>query len=189
MPPNAKGGKQYKKKAKGAEDPDSLFIDQQEGQQIARVIRLLGNRNMSCYCNDNKVRTCHVRGKMRGRVFVEKGDMVLVSLREFELGASKTDVGGDIIAKYPYETLSRLRKQKGTNQKLFMQLEVLDGTRLAAIGGDGEDGWEFDRDMAPEEGDDSESGVSGDEKPVENTIVTSTVQKKEADDDFNIDDI
>ena len=135
MPPNAKGGKQYKKKAKGAEDPDSLFIERQEGQQIARVIRLLGNRNMSCYCNDNKIRTCHVRGKMRGRVFVEKGDMVLISLREFELGASKTDVGGDIIAKYPYETLSRLRKEEGTNEKLFMQLEVLDGTRLAEIGG------------------------------------------------------
>jgi translation initiation factor 1A len=160
MPPNAKGGKQYKKKAKGAEDPDSLFIEQQEGQQIARVIRPLGNRNMTCYCNDNKIRICHVRGKMRGRVFVEKGDMVLISLREFEIGASKTDVGGDIIAKYPYESLSRLRKQEGVNQKLFMQLDILDGTKLAEIGG--EEGWEFDRD--DEDGTEEEKPVAAESK-------------------------
>jgi len=179
MPPNAKGGKQYKKKAKGAEDPDSLFIEQQEGQQIARVIRPLGNRNMTCYCNDNKIRVCHVRGKMRGRVFVEKGDMVLISLREFEIGASKTDVGGDIIAKYPYESLSRLRKQEGMNPKLFMQLDILDGTKLAEIGG--EDGWEFDRE--DEEGVDEDEEGANEEKPV------TTKSKDDDDDNIDIDAI
>jgi translation initiation factor 1A len=179
MPPNAKGGKQYKKKAKGAEDPDSLFIEQQEGQQIARVIRPLGNRNMTCYCNDNKIRVCHVRGKMRGRVFVEKGDMVLISLREFEIGASKTDVGGDIIAKYPYESLSRLRKQEGMNPKLFMQLDILDGTKLAEIGG--EDGWEFDRE--DEEGANEDEEGANEEKPA------TTKSKDDDDDNIDIDAI
>ena len=179
MPPNAKGGKQYKKKAKGAEDPDSLFIEQQEGQQIARVIRPLGNRSMTCYCNDNKIRVCHVRGKMRGRVFVDKGDMVLISLREFEIGASKTDVGGDIIAKYPYESLSRLRKQEGMNPKLFMQLDILDGTKLAEIGG--EDGWEFDRE--DEEGVDEDEEGANEEKPA------TTKSKDDDDDNIDIDAI
>jgi hypothetical protein len=116
---------------------------------------------------------------MRGRVFVEKGDMVLISLREFEFGASKTDVGGDIIAKYPYESLSRLRKQEGMNPKLFMQLDVLDGTKLAEIGG--EDGWEFDRE--DEEGVDEDEEGANEEKPA------TTKSKDDDDDNIDIDAI
>ena len=161
MPKNLKGGKQFKRKAKeGDIDLSAFTIDRQEGQQIARAIKLLGNRNILCYCNDNKVRVCHICGKMRGRVFVDVGDIVLVSLREFELTSSKTtdDLNGDIIAKYPYECLTRLKKETNINPKLFMQLETLDGVRLKAIGEaavntieDTEGGFDFDRDEAADE--------------------------------------
>ena len=155
MPPNLKGGKAYKKNSKkGADDSSIFMIDRQPDQQIARVIKILGNRNMSCYCNDNKIRICHVRGKMRGRVYVELGDIVLVSLRDFEEGAAKSsdDLRGDILAKYPYDTYSKLKKEDGINPKLFMQLETIDGARLSALGESTantieaqEDGFEFDR--------------------------------------------
>lgn len=185
MPPNIKGGKQYKKKAKSAgEGTNAIMIERQPGQQIARVIKVLGNRFMSCYCNDNKLRTCHVRGKMRGRDFVEKGDIVLVSLREFEAGASTEELTkeltGDILAKYPYETISSLKKESGINPKLFMQLELLDGTRLAEIGNsiigltEPDSNWEFDRDDDAAV-DKTEEGISRPPNPVP--------------DDFNIDDI
>jgi initiation factor 1A len=134
MPKNLKGGKQFKRKAKeGDVDLSAFTIDRQEGQQIARAVKLLGNRNILCYCNDNKMRVSHICGKMRGRVFVDVGDVVLISLRDFELGSSKKseDLTGDIIAKYPYESLTRLKKEDGINPKLFMQLEILDGARLA----------------------------------------------------------
>jgi translation initiation factor 1A len=155
MPPNLKGGKKYKKNSKkGADDGSIIMIDRQPGQQVARVIKVLGNRNMSCYCNDNKIRVCHVRGKMRGRVFVEQGDIVLISLREFEEGASTShdDLNGDILAKYPSETFSRLKKEEGVNPKLFLQLETMEGGRLAAIGeiknivmDEENEGFDFDR--------------------------------------------
>ena len=44
MPPNAKGGKGYKKKKKTTEPLEPVYIERTEGQQVARVIRLLGNR-------------------------------------------------------------------------------------------------------------------------------------------------
>jgi initiation factor 1A len=155
MPPNAKGGKHFKKNAKHSGDSSvtALMIERQADQQIARVIRVLGNRNMLCYCNDNQVRICHVRGKMRNRVYVGVGDIVLVSFRDFADGAAASATErGDILAKYPSECLTKLKKEDGMNQRLFMQLETMDGTKLGAIGvapatEEGlEDGFEFDRD-------------------------------------------
>lgn len=177
MPPNLKGGKHYKKKARGGDD-DSEFlkVEREPDQQVARVIRVLGNRNMMCYCNDNQMRICHVRGKMRNRVYVEQGDLVLVSLRDYEATAvnevapeKKKELDrGDILFKYPYEYLSKLKKEDGVNGKLFMTLETMDGIRLGALGAqktantieDDEGGFEFDREGAEEE--DSESGSGSD---------------------------
>lgn len=177
-PPNLKGGKHYKKKAKtGEQDPALLQIDRLPDQQVARVIRVLGNRNMMCYCNDNKMRICHVRGKLRNRVYVEQGDLVLVSLRDYE-GAAAPMVAtanksteadrGDILAKYPYEYLSKLKKEDGVNPKLFMTLETMDGVRLGAVGaapavantiegGEDDAGFEFDREGAEKEEEESET--------------------------------
>jgi translation initiation factor 1A len=202
MPKNLKGGKQFKRKAKDGDDDLSIFtIDRQEGQQIARAIKLLGNRNVMCYCNDNNVRVCHIRGKMRGRVFIDVGDIVLISLRDFELGLAKDvkDLNGDILAKYPYECLTRLKKENGINPKLFMQLEVLNGTSLSALGTattntiEGiEDGFEFDRDKDEEDSDDSDddSDVNNSNKNLDKGNSKAKLNNtKNDDDDFNIDDI
>ena len=181
-PPNLKGGKHYKKKAKQSDQTNAiLMIDRQADQQIARVIRVLGNRNMLCYCNDNKTRICHVRGKLRNRVYVELGDIVLISLRDFENedeaekreevdGKKEESNRGDILAKYPYETLSKLKKEDGVNPKLFLALETLDGSRLGALGtraeGD-EGGFEFERDGEGDSGSGSESGSESDDLNVD----------------------
>jgi initiation factor 1A len=153
MPPNTKGGKQYKKKAKSSGEEKIISIERNADQQIARVIKILGNRFMSCYCNDSTVRVCRVRGKMRGREFVEKGDVVLISLRNFETGEADAK-SGDILAKYPHDSLSALKKEEGINQKLFLQLELLDGSRLSQIGVP-EENWEFEHSNSESE---SESG-------------------------------
>ena len=163
MPKNLKGGKQFKRKAKESDvDLTAFTINRQEGQQVARAIKLLGNRNILCYCNDNKIRVCHICGKMRGRVFVEVGDIVLISLRDFQLGSTKEskDLTGDILAKYPYECLTNLKKENGVNSKLFLQLEVLDSGRLAIMGASNDvntiedNGFEFDRDENKDDGED-----------------------------------
>lgn len=135
--PNTTGGKNYKKSkhSSGVEAPQ--FIDRQDDQMYARVTKNMGDRNMLAYCNDNRVRLCHIRGSMRKRVWINVGDIVLVSLREFEKDISesgKTYERGDIIAKYDIANLGRLRKMPDINKKLFMQLETMDGTVLAELG-------------------------------------------------------
>jgi initiation factor 1A len=190
--PNYKGGKAYKKKKGGDQANTIIQIDRQPDQQLARVIRVLGNRNMLCYCNDNLIRVCHVRGKLRNRVYIELGDVILISLRDYEatvedaisdsaMGASSSQptpaiplmpgeakvvkeekkeaaMRGDILAKYPLEYLSKLKKEDGVNPRLFLQLETMGDKNLATIGGkkvEEDGGYEFER-----EGDETESSES-----------------------------
>jgi initiation factor 1A len=168
--PNRTGGKNYKK-SKQTGSIVKPFIDRQPDQMYARIIRNLGGRNMLVYCNDNRVRLCHICGAMKKFTWLNVGDLVLISLRGFE---KKPEAGsneyekGDIVAKYDSEHLGKLKKQPDINQKLFMTLETVDGKILAEIGtkeqmkvalpGDEEDmGIEFDRGG---EGDEKEENQS-----------------------------
>ncbi len=81
--PNQTGGKNYKKKKKdGGETERIVFIDREEGQEPARVIKLFGNCNVQLYCNDGRTRVGHIRGSMQKKVWINVGDIVLVSLRD-----------------------------------------------------------------------------------------------------------
>ena len=132
--PNKKGGKGYKQ---GKGDEVALeFIDIQEGQYMARAIRLLGSRNVLCYCDDNVLRICHIcRNMKKYRVWVETGDVVLISLRHFSDVDTKTIKRGDIIAKYAPEQLRLLKKEGKVNERLFMKLEDR-GVMIDAVGED-----------------------------------------------------
>jgi len=128
---------------------------------------------MLVYCNDNKVRLCHICGAMKKFSWLAVGDLVLVSLRDFEKkpeAGSKEYEKGDILAKYDQDHIGKLKKMPDINPKLFMQLETMDGKILAEIGDKesskmtlpGEDdnlGIEFDRSGADEkeEGEDEDS--------------------------------
>jgi translation initiation factor 1A len=167
--PNQKGGKNYKKSKHSSNTETPVLIDRADDQMYARIIRNLGNRNMLTFCNDNRIRLCHIRGSMRKRVWLAIGDLVLISIREFEKDTSESGKEyerGDIVAKYDETNLSRLRKMPDVNKKLFMQLETADGAVLAEIGSKDiskhmllpgeEDTIEFDKGDAQEE-DTSES--------------------------------
>ena len=132
--PNKKGGKGYKK---GKGDEVTLeFIDIQEGQYMARAIRLLGSRNVLCYSDDNVLRICHIcRNMKKYKIWVETGDVVLISLRHFSDVDSKTIKRGDIIAKYAPEQLRLLKKEGKVNERLFMKLEDR-GVMIDAVGED-----------------------------------------------------
>lgn len=58
--------------------------------KYARVTRMLGDGRLAAACDDGIERLCRIRGKMRGREFVNVGDVVLVSVRDFE--PDKADV-------------------------------------------------------------------------------------------------
>merc|ERR1712087_409496 len=65
--------------------------------------RMLGNGRCEVQCFDNVKRLCHIRGKMRKKVWVCQGDIVLVSLRDFQ------DEKGDIITKYSSDEARNLK--------------------------------------------------------------------------------
>jgi len=139
---------------------------------------------MLVYCNDNKIRLCHICGAMKKFNWLAVGDLVLISLRDFEKkpeAGSKEYEKGDIVAKYDTEHLGKLKKLPDINQKLFMQLETVDGKILAEIGSkeeskmilpgeDDDGGIEFDRSNEKEEKDEEE-------------------EDKDKEKDFDIDDI
>ena len=54
---------------------------------------MLGNGRLEAFCMDGVKRLCHIRGKMRKKVWVNTGDVVLVGLREYQ------DEKADVILK------------------------------------------------------------------------------------------
>jgi translation initiation factor 1A len=53
-----------------------------------------GNGRLEAQCIDGTKRLCHIRGKMRKKVWVNTGDIVLVGLRDYQ------DEKADVILKY-----------------------------------------------------------------------------------------
>lgn len=103
MAKKAKGGKhQKRKKSEGAEKRELEFKD--AGQEYGQVVRSLGDGRFECYCYDGKTRLGIIRRKLWKRVWVTAGDIVLVSLREFQ------DDKGDIIHKYSAEEARKLKQ-------------------------------------------------------------------------------
>ena len=157
--PNLKGGKNYKK-AKGGGDDGPAFVERGADQFYGRVIKNLGNCNMIVYCGDNKRRFCHIRGAIRKRLWMNPGDVVLVSVRDFEKVEAGEMERGDIITKYDTRHYGKLKKMADFNQRLLCELEKVNfdsdqvGNMIAGLveameRGEGagpaqEDGFEFD---------------------------------------------
>jgi initiation factor 1A len=64
---------------------------------------MLGNGRLEAYCFDGISRLCHIRGKLRKRVWIQQGDIVLIGLREFQ------DAKADVILKYDNEEARSLK--------------------------------------------------------------------------------
>ena len=62
--------------------------------EYAQVLRMLGNGRLEAACIDGVKRLCHIRGKMRKKVWVSTGDVILLGLRDYQ------DEKADVILKY-----------------------------------------------------------------------------------------
>ena len=101
---NKKGGKGYKKGKKGSQNTTKDLIFKVEGQEYAVVLKLLGNCRLEAQCYDGVKRLCHIRGAMRKKVWINMGDTILVSLRDFQ------DNKADVINKYSPEDVRKLQE-------------------------------------------------------------------------------
>jgi len=70
------------------------------------AIRLLGFDRVLVKCQDGHERLCRIRGKMKRRVWIRQGDIVLVSPWDFQ-----SDKRGDIIWRYKRNQAEWLRRK------------------------------------------------------------------------------
>ena len=70
------------------------------------AIKLLGFDRVLVKCQDGKERLCRIRGKMKRRVWIREGDVVLVSPWDFQ-----SDKRGDIFWRYTRAQAEMLRKK------------------------------------------------------------------------------
>ena len=69
------------------------------------AVKLLGFDRVLVRCQDGHERLCRIRGKMKRRVWIREGDVVLVSPWEVQ-----SDKRGDIIWRYTHAQAEWLRK-------------------------------------------------------------------------------
>lgn len=70
------------------------------------AIKLLGFDRVLVKCQDGKERLCRIRGKMKRRVWIREGDVVLVSPWDFQ-----SDKRGDLFWRYTRAQAEMLRKK------------------------------------------------------------------------------
>jgi translation initiation factor 1A len=70
------------------------------------AIKLLGFDRVLVKCQDGNERLCRIRGKMKRRVWIREGDIVLVSPWDFQ-----SDKRGDLIWRYTKAQADTLRRK------------------------------------------------------------------------------
>jgi translation initiation factor 1A len=70
------------------------------------AVKLLGFDRILVKCQDGHERLCRIRGKMKRRVWIRQGDVVLVSPWDFQ-----TDKRGDLIWRYTKAQAETLRRK------------------------------------------------------------------------------
>lgn len=93
MPKNVKGGSKHKKMKNNSNNDeiskDDLIL-KEEGQNYGKVEKLLGNCRMSILSTDNTTKIGLVRGSMRKKQWINVGDIIIYSDRDFE--SDKVDI-------------------------------------------------------------------------------------------------
>jgi translation initiation factor 1A len=77
-----------------------------EGQLLGIVSQMLGYDRLLVKCGDGHERVCRIRGKMKRRVWIKVGDVVLVAPWDFQ-----NDSRGDILWRYTESQSNTLRSQ------------------------------------------------------------------------------
>lgn len=101
-----KGGKTKHLKRSSENNVKRQLEKKEEGQEYGKVIKMLGNNRLEILLCDGTTRLGHIRGKMIKKIWITAGDIILVSLREYQ--ENKVDV----IHKYTVDE-ARVLKLEG----------------------------------------------------------------------------
>ncbi|KAF8370985.1 eif-1.A [Pristionchus pacificus] len=169
MPKNKGKGGKNRRRGKNENDVMKRELQFKEpGQEYAQVVKMLGNGRLMAFCFDGKQRLCHIRGKLRKKVWINTGDIILVGLRDYQ------DEKADVILKYNPDE-ARLLKQYNElpdNAKLNEGGEEqeegeVEFTDMGAVSGEEESDSEDDNMPTSGSDDDSEEGSDKEESSSE----------------------
>jgi len=133
MPKNkGKGGKNRRRGKNENERLKRELVFKEDGQEYAQVTKMLGNGRLEAMCFDGVKRLCHIRGKLRKKVWINQSDIVLIGLRDYQ------DAKADVILKYSADEARNL-KSYGEFPDSVKINETVD-----FVGGDLDDDIEFD---------------------------------------------
>ncbi|KAL2263083.1 hypothetical protein VTK26DRAFT_8241 [Humicola hyalothermophila] len=145
MPKNKGKGGKNRRRGKNENDNEKRELTfKEEGQEYAQVIKMLGNGRLEAMCFDGVKRLGLIRGKLRKKIWINNGDIILVSLREYQ------DEKGDVILKY---SADEARSLKAYGE--LPDTAKINETDTFGPGEDGDCGFEFDEDR------DSDSDAGG----------------------------
>ena len=104
MPKNkGKGGKNRRRGKNENEGLKRELVFKEDGQEYAQVAtlmfpikivflklmtqvtKMLGNGRLEAMCFDGVKRLCHIRGKLRKKVWINQSDIILVGLRDYQV--------------------------------------------------------------------------------------------------------
>ena len=95
MPKNkGKGGKNRRRGKNENESEKRELVFKEYGQEYAQVTKMLGCGWLEAMCFDGVRRLCHIRGKLRKKVWINTSDIILIGLRDYQ------DNKADVILKY-----------------------------------------------------------------------------------------
>ncbi|RSH87667.1 Translation initiation factor 1A [Apiotrichum porosum] len=88
------GGKNRRRGKNDGDDDKRELVFKEDGQEYAQVVKMLGNGRLEAKCQDGETRLGQIRGQMRKKVWITQGDIILLSLRDFQ------DDKADVIHRY-----------------------------------------------------------------------------------------
>jgi len=95
-----------KKKVLSEEEIHEQLVLPAKTDVLGVAIKLLGFDRVLVKCQDGQERLCRIRGKMKRRVWIREGDIVLVSPWDFQ-----SDKKGDLFWRYTKAQAEMLRKR------------------------------------------------------------------------------
>ncbi|KJH45630.1 translation initiation factor eIF-1A [Dictyocaulus viviparus] len=170
MPKNKGKGGKNRRRGKNENDFMKRELDTKDiGQEYGQVSKMLGNGRVLAFCFDGKQRVCHIRGKLRKKVWINTGDIILVGLRDYQ------DDKGDVILKYTPDEARRLKERNELpehakiNENDEQEEGEIEFRDLGAESGDDEGEEEDDNmpssgnDESEEESEEEEEGTESDD--------------------------
>jgi translation initiation factor 1A len=97
------GGKNRRRGKNENDNEKRELTFKEDGQEYAQVLKMLGNGRLDAQCFDGTKRLAHIRGKLRKKVWINQGDIILLSLRDYQ------DDKGDVILKYSADEARSLK--------------------------------------------------------------------------------